>query len=34
MAATGGPVVVITGTGHARRDLGAPAKLALAAPRI
>lgn len=30
--ATGGPVVVITGTGHARRDQGVPAALALAAP--
>lgn len=28
---TGGPVVVITGTGHARTDWGAPAALALAA---
>lgn len=31
---TGGPVAVITGTGHARRDWGAPAALALAAPKI
>ena len=31
---TGGPVVVITGTGHVRRDWGAPAALALAAPQI
>jgi len=29
---TGGPVVVITGSGHARRDQGIPAVLALAAP--
>ncbi|MFA7432177.1 MAG: ChaN family lipoprotein [Gemmobacter sp.] len=33
-AATGGPVVVITGTGHARRDEGIPAALALAAPEL
>jgi uncharacterized iron-regulated protein len=32
--ATGGPVVVITGNGHARRDWGAPALLALAAPDL
>ncbi|TVP71101.1 MAG: hypothetical protein EA339_10890 [Rhodobacteraceae bacterium] len=32
--ATGGPVAVITGTGHARRDWGAPAALALAAPEL
>lgn len=32
--ATGGPVVVITGTGHARTDHGIPAKLALAAPEL
>jgi uncharacterized iron-regulated protein len=31
---TGGPVVVITGTGHVRRDWGAPAALALAAPDV
>lgn len=31
---TGGPVAVITGTGHARRDWGAPAALALAAPEL
>ncbi len=31
---TGGPVVVITGTEHARTDIGAPAKLARAAPDI
>lgn len=30
----GGPVVVITGTEHARTDIGAPAKLALAAPDL
>lgn len=29
---TGGPVVVIAGSGHARRDQGIPAALALAAP--
>ena len=33
-AANGGPVVVITGTGHARRDQGVPAALALAAPDL
>jgi uncharacterized iron-regulated protein len=33
-AATGGPVVVIAGTGHARRDSGVPAKLATAAPEL
>lgn len=32
LADTGGPVAVITGTGHARRDQGLPAALALAAP--
>ncbi|MEQ8899097.1 MAG: ChaN family lipoprotein [Roseovarius sp.] len=31
---TGGPVVVITGNGHARRDWGMPALLALAAPGL
>ena len=31
---TGGPVVVITGNGHARRDWGAPALLARAAPDL
>jgi hypothetical protein len=31
---TGGPVVVITGSGHARRDQGVPAALALAAPQV
>ena len=33
-AETGGPVVVITGTGHVRRDQGVPLKLARAAPGI
>ena len=33
-AATGGPVAVITGTGHARRDRGIPAALARAAPGL
>lgn len=33
-AATGGPVAVITGTGHARTDWGLPAALALAAPQL
>lgn len=32
--ATGGPVAVITGNGHARKDWGAPALLALAAPDL
>ena len=32
VADTGGPVVVITGTGHARRDWGAPAVVMPAAP--
>lgn len=31
---TGGPVVVITGNGHARKDWGAPAALARAAPDV
>ncbi len=31
---TGGPVAVITGSGHARTDYGVPAKLALAAPDV
>ncbi|WGW05379.1 ChaN family lipoprotein [Tropicibacter oceani] len=31
---TGGPVAVITGNGHARKDWGAPAALALAAPGV
>jgi uncharacterized iron-regulated protein len=34
MTATGGPVVVITGNGHARRDQGIPSVLALAAPQL
>ena len=34
MAETGGPVVVITGSGHARKDQGVPAVLALAAPAL
>lgn len=34
MAETGGPVVVITGSGHARKDQGVPAVLALAAPSV
>ncbi|MCL3881962.1 ChaN family lipoprotein [Marivita sp. GX14005] len=32
--AHGGPVVVITGNGHARRDRGAPVYLAAAAPEL
>lgn len=32
--ATGGPVVVITGNGHARRDWGMPAVLARVAPAL
>ncbi|MEM6940053.1 MAG: ChaN family lipoprotein [Pseudomonadota bacterium] len=32
LAAHGGPVAVITGNGHARRDWGMPVKLAAAAP--
>lgn len=32
--ATGGPVAVITGTGHARRDVGLPAVLATVAPDL
>ncbi|RYH08321.1 ChaN family lipoprotein [Tropicimonas sp. IMCC6043] len=31
---TGGPVAVITGNGHARRDWGMPANLAAAAPEL
>ena len=31
---TGGPVAVITGSGHARTDIGVPALLALAAPEV
>ena len=34
MAETGGPVVVITGNGHARRDWGMPAVLARVAPEL
>ncbi len=34
LAETGGPVAVITGSGHARRDTGVPAVLALAAPGV
>jgi uncharacterized iron-regulated protein len=34
MVATGGPVVVITGSGHARKDRGMPAVLAVAAPGL
>ncbi len=34
MAETGGPVAVITGNGHARRDIGVPAVLAQAAPEL
>ena len=34
MQATGGPVAVITGNGHARKDWGMPALLALAAPEL
>ncbi len=34
IAETGGPVAVITGSGHARRDTGVPALLALAAPDL
>jgi uncharacterized iron-regulated protein len=34
MDATGGPVAVITGTGHARKDHGIPAALAVAAPDL
>ncbi len=33
-AETGGPVVVITGNGHARKDWGAPATLKAAAPDV
>jgi uncharacterized iron-regulated protein len=32
LADTGGPVVVITGTGHARKDWGMPVALRYAAP--
>jgi uncharacterized iron-regulated protein len=31
---TGGPVVVITGNGHARKDWGMPVYLAAAAPEV
>lgn len=34
MADTGGPVVVITGNGHARKDWGVPAYLAKVAPEL
>lgn len=34
MKDTGGPVAVITGSGHARKDRGVPAVLALAAPDV
>lgn len=34
MMETGGPVAVITGNGHARRDWGMPALLAMAAPDL
>lgn len=34
LAETGGPVAVITGTGHVRRDHGIPAALAMAAPEV
>jgi len=34
ITATGGPVVVITGNGHARRDWGVPAVLATVAPEL
>jgi len=34
MAETGGPVAVITGAGHARRDQGLPVPLALVAPDL
>lgn len=34
MKDTGGPVAVITGSGHARKDWGVPAVLALAAPDV
>jgi uncharacterized iron-regulated protein len=34
MEATGGPVAVITGNGHARRDQGIPSVLARAAPEL
>ena len=34
LAAHGGPVAVITGNGHARRDWGVPALLRIAAPDV
>lgn len=34
LAESGGPVVLIAGTGHARRDVGVPAALAQAAPDL
>ncbi|WP_096784742.1 ChaN family lipoprotein [Rhodobacter sp. CZR27] len=34
MEDTGGPVAVITGTGHARRDVGLPSVLAAVAPQL
>ncbi len=34
LAQTGGPVAVITGSGHARRDFGVPAVLQVAAPEL
>jgi len=34
LAQTGGPVVVIAGNGHARRDWGMPALIATAAPQV
>lgn len=34
LAETGGPVAVITGSGHARTDWGMPAALAVAAPEV
>ena len=34
LADTGGPVAVITGTGHARRDQGLTQPLALVAPEV
>ncbi|MFP4275524.1 MAG: ChaN family lipoprotein [Paracoccaceae bacterium] len=34
LEATGGPVALITGNGHARNDWGVPAKLALAQPLV
>ena len=34
LEATGGPVAVITGGGHARRDIGMPRKLSVAAPEV